>query len=815
MVRDWAKKTKDGSPGITVRQQSQELRCIAGELLLRFPQLQSLTNMQERLFSFLAGALPVGKISPDHLQHCREWLEKEGFATQARNWRWSSVYRRPYQQITRQSLQLFLEGKGYDTASAYFWAVAASVHTGFLHAGSAPVPCHPNRMQLRFEQERQAFLQELWQNCGQPQLPVLTRADTSLWLIAGFLTLTMQLNTEFFPPDGMLSTKEMQLQAAMAVKISGIGLPQVVKELSYRDLFGTSASSSMPQACITAMQEPGAYVVEAPAGMNKTEGALCAAYTLLRQGKADGVYLGMSSQTAANRMLRVMKEYASRICPDAPAAQLVHSNAWFYEDTSVSDSETPDTRALWQTSTLEALLAPFGVGTIDQALMAVLAVRHFPLRRLALSGKVVILDEVHSYDIYTGSLVACLRKELEELGCTVIILSSTLNENFRCELLQEPDSHVDNAHAPYPRISGHTREMTIPQYTLPAPPDANIHVLHRDMDAALALAVREAKNGRHVLWVCDTVRSCQRTFSRLKEDAGDVTLGLLHAQFPLFMREKIEDTWIQLFSADNDSHGAILVATQIVEQKIPLAVDALISELAPTDILLQRMTHLYRFPRKNPLFCLLEETEDIRTLRRLQAREIRQVLGSKTLVYHPYALLRALEQWTAISRVALPSDIRVLMADVYADRSGPEAWNTLADEHWLAEKAARMLANRKSDIWNPAVQYSRYLDTYNSERTDYSFVMCTEESETSLTLLENDAKIVFQNGKASPETARILHRNAVRITDWNFRERPRDKRLTPYFLNGRILLGPLGPDIPLLRQGRTISWDDELGLILK
>jgi CRISPR-associated endonuclease/helicase Cas3 len=82
-----------------------------------------------------------------------------------------------------------------------------------------------------------------------------------------------------------------------------------------------------------------------------------------------------------------------------------------------------------------SLLAAFGVGTVDQALLGVVAAKHFFVRRFALAGKVVILDEIHSYDLYTGTLVAQLVGVLKGLGCTVIVLSATLTAKRRRQLV--------------------------------------------------------------------------------------------------------------------------------------------------------------------------------------------------------------------------------------------------------------------------------------------------------------------------------------------------------------------------------------------
>ncbi|MFW5741230.1 MAG: hypothetical protein ACOC1F_12775, partial [Myxococcota bacterium] len=78
----------------------------------------------------------------------------------------------------------------------------------------------------------------------------------------------------------------------------------------------------------------------------------------------------------------------------------------------------------WFKPAKRALLLPFAVGTIDQALLSVLKVKHHFVRTFGLAGKVVVLDEVHSYDVYTGTLLDVLVERLLQIGCTVIVLSA-------------------------------------------------------------------------------------------------------------------------------------------------------------------------------------------------------------------------------------------------------------------------------------------------------------------------------------------------------------------------------------------------------
>jgi CRISPR-associated endonuclease/helicase Cas3 len=82
-----------------------------------------------------------------------------------------------------------------------------------------------------------------------------------------------------------------------------------------------------------------------------------------------------------------------------------------------------------------ALLAEFGVGTIDQALLAVLPVRHAVLRQQGLKGKVLVVDEVHAFDPYMRRELVELLRFHAALGGSVVLLSATLLKSGRAMLI--------------------------------------------------------------------------------------------------------------------------------------------------------------------------------------------------------------------------------------------------------------------------------------------------------------------------------------------------------------------------------------------
>ncbi len=836
--RDWA-KTHDGKPGISVRQHLLAVAFVAEVLLSRFPHFCAVNRIAAKAVLFLAAVHDAGKISLDFLQKCPTWLEEQGLADEAKNGDWVNLYARPHPRISLESLQLFLQHQGLSSKTAFLWGSVVGAHHGRLTKQYSSRPFRPSDPEITtLENERQQCLAEMWERFGRPVLPEVDKDSPCLWGVAGLITLADWIgsNERFFPPHIELGEDELRRLAAEAVAETGIGLPPVTPGLSFADLFDGKTAYSAQEAIAAAITRPGVYILEAPMGMGKTEAALQAAYHLLGSGQASGLFFALPTQATSNRMFLRLADFARAICPNAAPTQLIHGNSWLHDELKalavpVSADSGRQADPLWFNTTRRALFAPFGVGTVDQALLAVLAVKHFPLRRFALTGKIVILDEVHTYDVYTGQLVRHLCAELEQLGCTVIILSATLTESARCTLLAE-DAQEEEAKAPYPRLTGCVRGEAIAPVCPPTPPAGQgksvrshpVRIDHLAIPEARRQALSLAQKGAQVLWVCDTVRQAQDAYQCLREQArnSDVHLGLLHSHFPFFVRERLEQEWLDRFGSNGARDGgAILVSTQVVEQSVDLDADALFSELAPTDMLLQRLGRLWRHPRAarpvaEPFFCLLAESASLGALRTMSADEIRKKLGSKALVYNPYALLRTLEQWAERETLALPQDIRALMAATYADKACPPAWEELWGERYGKETAERTLANMGANIWQQALSDDVRLSTRLSEVEEYSFVLCTEDSGEVLHLLDNSEPV--QVGKTrvlSLHTAKALHRNAVKIKSWHFAtpdRRPTDERLQAYGLDGCLVLRDNTAHCVGLKSGLRVVWDDALGI---
>ena len=514
-----------------------------------------------------------------------------------------------------------------------------------------------------WQKERGALVEDLKQrlNMNWPQITSVAQAR----LVAGLTSVA-----DWIGSGQHFENPELPWQDKIERALDEAGFtPATYKtSLSFEHVFGFSARLAQQQL-IDTVSDPGVYVLEAPMGLGKTEAALYAAYQMLQAGKAAGIYFALPTQLTSNKIYQRFNDFLDRILSAdcKHRSFLLHGKAWLQE---IEMGEEAKPGGAWFNHAKRGLLAPFAVGTIDQALMAAMNVKHGFVRAFGLAGKVVILDEVHTYDAYTGTLLDALVELLRSLHCTVIILSATLNQERRRNLLKTELHSTD-----YPLITAVHKDQSVEELAIAPAPDTQVAILLLHEDApAVEEALERASMGQQVLWIENTVNEAQQRYLELAARARQLGLdcGLLHSRFSTADRQAIEDRWVDLFGKpgwpQRASQGRILIGTQVLEQSLDIDADFLVSRFAPTDMLLQRLGRLWRHadtPRAVGAVCeawLL--TPEI-----AQAVESpTAAFGASSFVYAPYVLCRSLEVWQSMPQLSLPSDIRRLIEASYANR---------------------------------------------------------------------------------------------------------------------------------------------------
>jgi CRISPR-associated endonuclease/helicase Cas3 len=491
------------------------------------------------------------------------------------------------------------------------------------------------------------------------------------------------------------------------------------------------------------------------------------------------------------------------------------------------DMEDAVTGRDWFSSAKRALLAPFGVGTVDQALLGVVAAKHFFVRHFALAGKVVILDEVHSYDLYTGTLIDRLIETLESLGCTVIVLSATLSGKRRRQIVSSPKDDVTTAaEQSYPLVTGRRAGNLIDPIASTPPKARDIESAFKSEEDAISEAIEAALNGGCVLWVCNTVNKAQRQYSNFLHRRGEsFPIGLLHSRFPFWRREELENEWMERLGKDSATRcGSILVSTQIVEQSVDLDADLLITELAPTDMLLQRMGRLWRHKRENrpvsnPRMYIIKEEKSLDEFRQMGPKAIVEALGGKAHVYNPYVLLRSLEVWRSLEQaISIPKQIRRLIEATYEEHDDePSAWQKLFDDRFATDSGQKFLADRNSNLWQVVLEDEEGRQTRLNEVTTISLVLCRYFSIKKAEFIDGTGGIL-EDEEFQLSTAQGIHRNLVKIPEYYFTGVEAHAAIAKY-LHGVQCVGLVGGDgtvsVKGLKNGFLLRWDKNMGLVIE
>lgn len=503
-----------------------------------------------------------------------------------------------------------------------------------------------------------------------PMLGAVTLAD---WLSSGL--------------DLISGAKPVPEMFKDAVEQAGFFPYELKKGLRFRDVFGNKFEPNKLQRIFCKNIEPGGiYVIESEMGSGKTEAALYAAYRLLERNAATGIYFAMPTQLTSEKIHDRLNNFLKAIlaAPAAHSALLIHGDAWLdwqFHQSSESGYEVQRDPDSWFQSKKRALLAPFGAGTIDQALMAIINVKYRSLRAFGLAGKVVIIDEVHSYDDYTGSLIRQLIEELRCWGCTVLILSATLTRAARAGFALMPA-----AQAGYPLVTANLPSVGSKTYEFKAISSSEVIVdCHGDEPRAMRDALAKAQTGQQVLWIENTVDTAQHVYAAFRTAAPQIEMGLIHSRFPTGERNFKEGRWVELLGRNGGGErmkcGRILVGTQILEQSIDIDADFLVSRLAPCDMLLQRIGRLWRHRSLDRLRSAgAERRATILADPAFGDPEKLAASAAVALPYAPYVLYRTYLAWRGLHRLKLPDDIRPLLEEVYAERWEGGGARRLLDE---------------------------------------------------------------------------------------------------------------------------------------
>lgn len=796
----------------------------------RLAQMLNLTVEQAgRFIAFLAALHDLGKAGPAYQQkYAPSWLEKElveaglglkgiGKAYDAR--------KTPHGLVSTWALnELLPEMIGLEDAFAREIATALGGHHG-----SWPSPGATDRIDdSHYELWAEARRDLVWEVRSVFQPPPAVQAPTDQSELNTFLTILSGLasvadwigsrNKESFGFEEQAMQTRCYAARSLAKArgalsdLGWIGWQPTGHTISFAEAFAYldfKGPHNLQARVIEAAQNlkpPTLLILEAPTGVGKTETAVYLADRWLQQQAGRGLYVAMPTQATSNQMYGRIGDFLNHRYSDMPVNyHLVHGQAAWSDrlKETVQLQRVGDDKATgvlaesWFTPRKRTLLAPFGVGTVDQTLMSILQTRHFFVRLFGLGHKVIIFDEVHAYDAFMNALFERLLEWLQAVGASVILLSATLPGETRRRLAAKyTQKSLPETTAAYPALTIASPDGEPQIIPLPRSEEVSLQLGWEEVDREPAairdyLQTKLAQGGCAAV-ICNTVRHAQDIYGLLDEarqkgwlDIPAEDLILFHARFPPVWRQEIEQKVLEKFGKKGRRpRKAIVVATQVIEQSLDLDFDLMLTDLAPIDLIIQRAGRLHRHRRaerwghgRHLIITRPGKNEaDIPLFERHQ------------FVYEPYILLRTYLALADRQAITLPDDTTALIESVYGDSPDETdlspAWQEALGEarrtmdknrHQATSKATRQLvlapnnprllkqqtANLEED--DPEVH-----ETFRAQTRDIdpgvSLVCLHREGETTFIYTPDGAKVPINLAEeVSIQQIRQLQQNMMTV----------------------------------------------------
>ena len=664
------------------------------------------------------------------------------------------------------------------------------------------------------------------------------------WALCG---LTVQAdwigsNPEWFgPKDAGTSVgnywQQALARAETAISEAGLHHARPLPGGAARVLHGTAAPRPM-QAAAADVDLPGGpllALIEDATGAGKTEAALILAARMMAAGKGDGLFFALPTMATSNAMLARLEAIAPRLFAGRPSLALTHGRACMNElfaEIRGRDASDPGTGAMcgrWLADDRRrVLLADIGVGTIDQALMAVLPTRFNTLRLRALSGRILIVDEAHEFGSDMEAQLQRLLQFQAMLGGSAIVMTATLPLGMRDGYakafqkglrVRRPREVAGDAY-PMLTVVGRGTDSERPDPVPATCRDVKVHRLE-DEDAAMTLLKSGAGRGAACTLIRNTVDAAIDAVLVLR--GAGVDANLLHARFAVVDRLRHEAALQACFGRDGVGRaGRVLVATQVVEASLDLDFDLMISDLAPIGSLIQRAGRLWRHmdlrpaarrPVAGPDLHVLAPDPDVVP----DANWLKRRLGAGALVYPQDVQWRTAKALFDKGSIRSPGGLRDLIEAVHGRdlHEVPEALSgaeieTLGRQMSEAQQAFNQVLDAEDGYDQPQMQRVFDDDRFPTRLGIPQVTLrLAREAGGRLVPWAGEGPLGWQASEVRVSAAR--YRNLAGV-DQDRPEIAEVRNSWPDWMQASVLVAPVGEN-GLICEG--MHYDRALGIVFK
>ncbi|GAB4505460.1 MAG: hypothetical protein Fur0043_24550 [Anaerolineales bacterium] len=324
----------------------------------------------------------------------------------------------------------------------------------------------------------------------------------------------------------------------------------------------------------------GSALLIAPTGSGKTEAALLWA---AHQENAPRLFYTLPFQASMNAMnLRLQEIFGEDVVGLQHGRGLMALYRQLMEREYTPADAAHNARRMKNMAELNH--PPVRIFSPYQMLKAMYRLKGYEAQLSDYHNALFIFDEIHAYEVGRLAMILKTIQYLREFySARFFVMSATfptLIKKWLEEVLGSP-AVITAENRLYQEFQRH-----------------RLQVIEGDLlfENHLEQVVSEAKEGKSILVVCNTVGRAQQAYNFLSAQLqGNVTIELLHGRFN--MRDRMNKEKLiaeQTGTASKKRSSVVLVATQVVEVSLDIDLDTLYTDPAPLEALVQRFGRINR-----------------------------------------------------------------------------------------------------------------------------------------------------------------------------------------------------------------------------
>lgn len=291
-------------------------------------------------------------------------------------------------------------------------------------------------------------------------------------------------------------------------------------------------------------------LIQAMTGLGKTAASLLWSNNVQNEDKSKRIYYILPFTASINSLY---KDFLNRNI----STTMLHNKAEYFMDKLHEEYNYK----LMKYSTKQ-----LNICTIFQLAKAIFSCKNFEMIIAQMKNSIIIVDEIHCFDIKTLSYVLELLRFLKyKLGCRICIMSASIPTVLQKLIKDRLDINKV--------IYADKRDLKIRH---------RIHRVNRTILDDIGKIETDLREGKQVIVCVNNVNTSQMIYKMFKEK---YRCKLIHGRFNTRDRE-IAEQGLKV--------NQLLVGTQAIEVSLDISYDTMYTEIAPYDALLQRFGRVNR-----------------------------------------------------------------------------------------------------------------------------------------------------------------------------------------------------------------------------